>query len=77
MYRLLVPFLVALPVLGLAGACTQEPEHEGIACLQVQQHVNAVYERDLRGEVRLGRDAIAQLQWLERSLCALQGSSHE
>lgn len=62
--------LVALVLTFSAAWPAHEQEHEGITCLAVMQHVNAVYERDMRGEVQLTETAIAQLQWLERSLCA-------
>lgn len=77
MYRLLLLFLIALAALNVAGVCTQEQEPAPITCLQVRQHVNAVYERDMRGEIVLSPDAIAQLHWLDRSLCAQAGEARE
>jgi len=66
----LVLFLIALLLAGATGWHAREPEPQRLTCLSVQQHVNSVYERSYRGETELTRDAVRELQWLERSLCA-------
>jgi len=69
MKTLLLLFLIALVLTGLAAWLVREPEHDSLTCLLVQQHVNSIYERSYRGETELTPDAVRELQWLERSLC--------
>jgi hypothetical protein len=73
----LLLFLIALALAFTAGWLAHEPQHTPLTCLQVQQHVNSAYERDLRGEIALGPDAVRELQWLESALCALAEHGHE
>lgn len=70
MKAFLVLYLVALLLAGATSWHAREPEPQHLTCLSVQQHVNSVYERAYRGETELTRDAVRELHWLERSLCA-------
>ena len=70
MKTFLVLSLVALLLAGATGWYAREPEPQHLTCLSVLQHVNSVYERSYRGETELTSDAVRELQWLERSLCA-------
>ena len=70
MKTFLVLFLVALVLASATGWYAHEPEPQHLTCLLVEQHVNSVYERSYRGETELTPDAVRELQWLERSLCA-------
>lgn len=70
MKTIVLLFLAAFLLTFSAGWLAHEQEREGITCLVVMQHVNAVYERAYRGEVELSPGAVRELQWLERRLCA-------
>ena len=70
LFLLLVAPMLCICALVLYYDHTPAPDAPALTCLSVQQHVNSVYERSYRGETELTRDAVRELQWLERSLCA-------